>query len=256
MIVEWRKTLAEKGGKRGTPVSITTLCSYTIVLRAFLNWALAKGLIRQDPMAGMGRALRVRKSRVQQFLLEDEREKLLAARAPDYVGLILRLGFFAGLREGEMLAFNPHWLWFSEDGTRGTLTVQNTPIEYTDGKSGMWQPKGRERRTIPLHPRLLEYLQTYGLRSPWMLAPEKEKWPGEKMNSKRYDAGKALDGVSQRAGVRRVTTHLMRHSFATHLSMKGVPLAEIAGLLGDSLRVTEEHYAGYQPGKGNPLDVL
>ena len=40
------------------------------------------------------------------------------------------------------------------------------------------------------------------------------------------------------------------------LSMKGVPLAEISGLLGDSLRMTEEHYAGDQPGKGNPLGVL
>jgi len=256
MIDEWRTTLRETGGKRGWPVSLATLRSYAITLRAYLNWARKEGLVRTDAMAGMNREVRVTITRVQGFLTEEEREKLLSAEAPDYVRLILMLGFFAGLRDGEMLALNPKWIWLSEDGTRGSITVQNTPVEFTDGKAGVWQPKGRRRRTVPLHPRLLEFLQSYGLKSPWLLAPEKVQWPSEKMNAKRFDAKKALAGVAKRAGVKKLTFHMLRHSFATHLAMKGVALAEIAGLLGDSLRVTEEHYAGYQPGKGNPLGVL
>ena len=35
-----------------------------------------------------------------------------------------------------------------------------------------------------------------------------------------------------------------------------VPLAEIAGLLGDSLRVTEDHHAGSRPNKANPLGTV
>jgi integrase len=256
LIDGWRRGLSEKGGKGGKPVSGSTVKSYTIILRAFLNWAVGQKLIRTNPMAGMSREVRVMTTRVQGFLTEEEREKLLAAEAPDYVRLILMLGFFAGLRDGEMLALKPQWLWIADDGLRGTLTVQTTPIEYTDGKAGMWAPKCRKNRTLPLHPRLLKFLKGYGMREPWLLAPEKPQWPTEKKNSKRFDAKRALAGVAKRAGVRKLTPHMLRHSFATHLSMKGVPLAEIAGLLGDSLRVTEEHYAGYQPGKGNPLGVL
>ncbi len=254
MIQAWRKHLTEKGGQRGVPIAHTTMSSYSIVLRAFLNWAVAKGMLTSNPMQRI--AIRVNSTRVQEFLTEDEREKLLAAECSDRVSLILYLGFFAGLRSGEMLAMSPNWLWIAEDGGRGTITVQNTPIKMSDGKPGMWQPKGRRCRTIPLHPRLLEFLKGYGMRWPWLLAPENEKWPGELVNSKRYDASKVMRKLAKKVGVRKLTPHMLRHSFATHLAMKGVALAEIAGLLGDTLRVTEEHYAGYQPGKGNPLECL
>jgi integrase len=256
LIDEWRKELSEKGGKRGKPVSLATLKSYTITLRAFLNWAREQGILRVDPLAKMKRQMRVTTTRVQGFLTEEDREKLLAADAPDYVRLILMLGFFAGLRDGEMLALNPKWLWISKDRSHGTLTVQNTPIKFTNGKTGEWQPKGRKNRKIPLHPRVIEFLKGYGMKEPWLLAPEKVEWPGEEMNAKRFDAKKALQGVAKRAGVKKLTFHMMRHSFATHLVMKGVTLADVAGLLGDSLRVTEVHYAGFCPGKANPLEVL
>ncbi len=42
----------------------------------------------------------------------------------------------------------------------------------------------------------------------------------------------------KRSDVKKITPLMLRHSFATHLAMKGGQ-AEIAGLLGDSLRVTE-----------------
>ena len=57
--------------------------------------------------------LRMTTTRVQGFLTEDERERLLAEEAPDYVRLILMLGFFDGLRDGVMLAANAKWLWIS-----------------------------------------------------------------------------------------------------------------------------------------------
>ena len=146
MIQAWRKHLTEKGGQRGVPIAHTTMSSYSIVLRAFLNWAVAKGMLTSNPMQRI--AIRVNSTRVQEFLTEDEREKLLAAECSDRVSLILYLGFFAGLRSGEMLAMSPNWLWIAEDGGRGTITVQNTPIKMSDGKPGMWQPKGRRCRTV------------------------------------------------------------------------------------------------------------
>jgi integrase len=258
MIDEWRGQLSETGGGRGRPVSLATLKSYTVTLRAFVNWAREEGLIHGDPLAKLKRQMRVTTTRVQGFLTEDDREALLAADAPDYVRLILHLGFFAGLRYGEMLALNPRWLWFSEDGARGTLTVQDTQIRYASGKAGVWQPKGRKTRTIPLHPRLLDFLRGYGMRDPWLLAPGNAVWPADDAasNFPRYDSRGAMRAVAALAGVKGLTFHIMRHSFATHLVMKGVTLAGVAGLLGDTLQVTEQHYAGFAPGKENPLAVL
>lgn len=268
MIETWREHVRERGGVLPKPVaagaarppgkgrSPTTLRSYTIVVRAFFNWAVEEKIIRASPMKKMKRQVTVARTKVQDFLSEEERERLLAAEAPDYVKLILHLGFFAGLRDGEMLALAPRWIWLAGDGGRGTLTVQNQPVVFHDGTRGEWRPKVRELRVIPLHPRLLAFLKDYGLRAPWLLRPDKERWPGEGKNSKRFDAHKALYGLAKRCGVRHLNYHILRRSFATHLVMKGVALADVAGLLGDTLQVTQAHYAGYSPNQGNPLEVL
>jgi integrase len=274
MVEKWRAMLASRDRRYGMAakcgrkqqqrdereakhLSGTTIRSYTITLRAFVNWLRQERILRHDPMSRLAKQTRVATTRRHEFLTEDERERALAdtLATPD-VRLILHLGFLAGLRDAEMLALTPDWIWISEDGQRGTLTVQQTPIRHKDGSLGVWRPKTREMRTVPLHPRLLALLKSHGLQRPFVIAPGKEFWPGETMNSKRYDAKKALHGIAKRAGLPKLNFHIMRHSFATHLAMKGVPLAEIAGLLGDTLSVTEKHYAGFCPNKVNPLEVL
>jgi len=145
MIEAWRKRLLEKG-KRGMPLSPATLETYSIALRAFLNWAVKQGHTQSNPLTGM--KIRVGVTRVQDFLTEDERERLLAVKASEHIHLILHLGFFAGLRDGEMLAINPKWIWISEDQTRGSITVKNTPIVFRDGKAGMWYPSGSVRSQV------------------------------------------------------------------------------------------------------------
>jgi len=257
LVTKWRKKLAERLKPSGDSLSGTTIKSYTIVLRAFVNWLLEERILRVDPMKKMTRQIKVAATRRHEFLTEPEREVIMADdKANKQVRLILHLGFYAGLRHSEMLALNPAWIWISPDQTRGSISVQQTPIKFDDGKAGVWKPKDREVRTIPMHPKLLDFIKGYGLKSPFLLAPETEYWPGESKNSKRYDAKKALAGVAKRVKVKKLNYHILRHSFATHLAMKGVPLAEIAGLLGDSLKVTEDHYAGFCPNRVNPVEVL
>ena len=44
-----------------------------------------------------------------------------------------------------------------------------------------------------------------------------------------------------------MTIHGMRRSYASNLAREGKPISEIAANLGDSIRVTEEHYLHHQP---------
>jgi integrase len=274
MIERWRDGLAKrerrfgvkakKEGRQSTakPLSGATVKTYTITLRAFVNWLRANGAIRHDPMGRLRKQTRVAPTRRAEFLTEQERERLLAVEMPDYLRLMLHLGFFCGLREGEMLAMTPQWVWLREGedaaggGHCGSLTVQEVKLEREDGSTGVWRPKTRELRTIPLHPRMAGLLRTVDLGGPYVVAPHKPLWPALDKRSKRFDAKRALHSAARRAGLRHVTFHMLRHSFATHLAMKGVALAEIAGLLGDSLKVTEDHYAGFCPSRVNPLEVL
>ena len=62
------------------------------------------------------------------------------------------------------------------------------------------------------------------------------------------DIRKALDAVTKRAGVEGVTPHVFRHTYATHASMQGVPLGDIARILGDTIATVEKVYAKFQPG--------
>lgn len=264
-IREWRDHLREHGGgkvKKEKGLSPSSLKTYSIVLRAFLKWAEEAGYLRGDPMRKLRRQVAVKSTRVQEFLTVDERELLLAGTLEEgtreEAAFIVWFGFFTGLRDSEMLAMKRSWLWIAEDWSRGTVTVQDTEIVFNDaGRTrGMWSAKGKRKRVIPLAPRLLEWLRGYGMREPFMLAPQKPLWPAMDRNSKRYDAKKALAGLARRVGVRKLNYHILRHSFGTHLAMKGVPMVEIAGLLGDSVSVTEAHYVGFSPSRVSPVGLL
>ncbi|HRP25387.1 site-specific integrase [Thauera sp.] len=60
----------------------------------------------------------------------------------------------------------------------------------------------------------------------------------------------ALTTLARNAGLARVTPHVLRHTAATHMARRGVPLWIVAKLLGDSLATVEAVYAKWQPDFG------
>jgi site-specific recombinase XerD len=51
-------------------------------------------------------------------------------------------------------------------------------------------------------------------------------------------------------------SHRLRDTFAVELLKKGVPLEEVARLLGNSMKVCEKHYAKWTPGRQERTDAL
>ena len=57
----------------------------------------------------------------------------------------------------------------------------------------------------------------------------------------------SFNSACRRAGLTDVTPHTLRHTRATWMAQAGVPLSDIAGLLGDSIRTVEKNYLHHCP---------
>ncbi len=164
-VEQWRSALQARAGRGGSPgderkMSDASIVSYLRRLSGFLSWLVRERHLRSHPMEGI-KLGQVRKTRRERFCTVEERELLLADPPSEEVNWILHLGFFAGLRFGEMLAMQASW-WTPREGGGWVLTVQETPF---------WKPKDKECRTIEVHPRLAEFANTHGLRKPFVVAP-------------------------------------------------------------------------------------
>src|SRR3954471_6115379 len=64
---------------------------------------------------------------------------------------------------------------------------------------------------------------------------------------KKNEVNHPLWRATRRAGLRRIGWHVLRHTFASHLAMRGVPLKAIQELLGHASIVTTMRYAHLAP---------
>jgi site-specific recombinase XerD len=119
--------------------------------------------------------------------------------------------------------------------------------------------KGGKDRYAMLSPRLLEILRAYWKRA----RPSLWLFPGQEPGShvSRGALQSACRAARRRARIgKRVTTHSLRHSFATHLLESGTDIRIIQVLLGHSHLETTARYAqvatGLIAGIPSPFDAL
>ena len=140
------------------------------------------------------------------------------------------------------------------------VALQITDIDSQREVLRICQGKGRKDRYVPLSPTLLEILRTY-----WQVRrPRPWLFPGL-FSHKPIGASaiqKACSTARHRAGLKKpVTTHTMRHCFATHLLESGTDLRTIQHILGHgSLNTTAIylHVASGPPrgASGEATDLL
>lgn len=156
----------------------------------------------------------------------DELERVVAAAADDpHRRAMVLLGGEAGLRMGEMLALTQDCIDFRS----GNLTVWEN-----DWQGNVGSTKGGDRRTIPMTQRLRAALQDIRhLRGDRVLCGAAgEAWT-------RHMIRAMLRTICKRAGLRVVGAHVLRHTFCSHLAMRGAAPKAIQELAGHkSLKVT------------------
>lgn len=151
--------------------------------------------------------------KIEAFTIEEQRaieKEIVDSDDRKLHGILLCL--YTGLRIGELLGLN----WNDVDFERGVIKITKTVYREKD-ESGTWQlcvdtPKTKASdRVIPLP----EYI-TYMLRqdhenakTPYVVENKK----GERMSIRSYQY--IFEKLTERAGVRKLNFHALRHTFAT-----------------------------------------
>lgn len=223
------KVEAYKSWRRQSGAVASTVNRDLTVIKAMFNRAVHLGLIQKNPV------LQVKKfkepKRQVQFFTQEEVRKILEAADGTFRNMVV-LFLNTGLRRDELL----HLAWEDIDLDRKILAVQ--------AKEG-WQPKDYEVRHIPLSAQALkalrELLGARGTGQRWVF----QNGRGEPMPP--IPVTHRFKALLRETGMEKGHLHMLRHTFASRLAMKGVDLYTISKLLGHSSIKTTEIYAHLAP---------
>jgi integrase len=171
------------------------------------------------------------------FLTFEEAGELLAGAEREWRAMIA-LGLKAGLRQGEMLALR----WTDVDLDAGRLSVRrNTWLGH------IGTPKGGKGRDVPLCETAVRELRAHRRSSTLVFSAS----AGAALTANAC-RGPLLRACA-RAGLRRIGWHVLRHTFASHLVMRGAPLKAVQELLGHSTIEMTMRYAHLSPEVGRQV---
>lgn len=238
VVDEYEDTRLEAGAKTGT------VRRELVTLRAMLNW-------HASPERGRRRLLE--KADVPAFTLPDEsaprdrwltteeidRLMLASRESPERVFVFLKVALETAARKQAIY-----------DLTWDRVDFETGMIHFA--VPGRAQTKKR-RVSVPMSDRLHTYLTNVRLCSPprtHVLPPGGDVWAAIQSCAIRAGlAPKQKRGTGQAIKSTGISPHTLRHTAATHMARRGVPLYDIAGVLGNSVAVVERTYAHHCPAR-------
>ena len=176
-------------------------------------------------------------------LSAEEVSRLLAALETPRFAVFFTTVYAAGLRVGEACRLETRDI----DAARGVIHVRGG--------------KGGKERLVMLSAQLLELLRAYWKQvcppAPWLFAAKR----GNRcLNAEVARHALARAARKAKLGKKKVTPHVLRHSFATHLLERGTELRVIQVLLGHSSIKSTTRYAHVAAGMikktRSPLEQL
>lgn len=223
--------------------SVETVRGTLRVLRRLLGFAAERKYMVEAPKVKLPRNTTVRD--LPRFFTFQEADALVAAAGEDPEwGPLVIVALRTGLRISELLALR----WADVELT-GTPRI-NVTRGVVDGFESA--PKSGKGRPVPLSAQACSVLKAHRARNP------KAKLvfgnPGDTRRT-RHQATHAIHRLCDAAEVERAGIHTTRHTFASHLAMRGVPPVQIRDLLGHASIQQTEVYARLQPGHGSAAAV-
>ncbi|MGD0829139.1 MAG: site-specific integrase [Desulfobaccales bacterium] len=199
-----RKATPVKGGKSRTDASVNREMA---LIGHMLNKAVEWGLLETSPFKKGKRLMLKENNHRLRFLTDTEIDTLLNAFIP-HLRPIVETALHTGMRRGELLGLT----WEQ---------IRNGFIYLTETKSG-------KARQIPINDRLAGVLKEVRrgnqLKSPYVFC--------DSQGRRFYEVKRSFASACRRAGVEAFRFHDLRHTFASHLVMKGIGLKAVQELLG------------------------
>ena len=214
--------------KRLSPTVTKKTVNYELeTLRTFFLWAVKRNYLFAAPTENVER-FRLPKRSLPKFMTSEELSRFFAACSP-WERRIFSILLLSGMRRGEME--NLEWADVRFD--LGVILIRAKEF---------WRPKTDER-VIPISEGLRTVLlEEYRER-------RSERWvAANREGGQEFHLLPKLKKICRKAGIQPTvaTVHALRHSFGAHLRMAGVPLANIADLMGHRDLATTQIYAKVQ----------
>lgn len=251
-VASWITDLANGGklSRRGVQICRT-------VLRAALADAVAEGLIPRSPAALVALPRLVAKpskERDAAVWTAEEVDQFISATADHRWAVAFRVNVLFGLRRSELLALR----WDDIDFQRPSVRIDESLVATDKGAAWSNAKNERSRRTVPVDRATADLFERRRAEQQLERACAAEAWDdsglvvttrqGGLVLPRSYD--RALDGITKRAGLPRLTSHDLRHTAASHMVASAQDVGElraIAEILGHSLEMLLNVYAEVLP---------
>lgn len=208
------------------------LCILSKTLKVAVKWKKSTGLnvmpVQIEPLKGAG-------AEVQFYEFEEYARLVEAAEKLDPRALVLvLLGGDAGLRTGEIIALE----WSDIDFRRRIITVGRS--EW-NGRVSI--PKSNKSRKVPMTEKLTDALKALKhLRGPRVL------YRDDGSSTSKQTLTTWMKAAQRRAGLKETgNKHILRHTFCSHLAMRGATVLAIKELAGHSSLSTTMRYMHLSP---------
>ena len=197
-----------------------------ITIKAMLNKAVEWGYLDKSPAERI-KLFKIRKDERPQFLTKEEVERLLSSCTEGLYPFVYT-ALNTGMRKSELTYLR----WKDVDLDKRKITVHSRED---------WQSKSGKSRTVDINDNLFRFLKEYRHQRSEYVFCTKDGHPLANNLNRRFR------NAAKRAGLSGISIHNLRHTFASHLVMAGVPLATVSKLLGHSDIKTTMIYTHLSP---------
>jgi integrase len=239
-IEDFQLAMSQKPRRAGAEAKLSpkTVNAATEVITNILGVAKRRGWIASVPEVNWLRAGAHRFD----FLTFEEADQLIAAAEGELKTMIL-VALRTGLRLGELRGLR----WEDVDLQAGRIRVAQSIVyvkrKGLPGRDIVTTPKSHKTREVPLSDEARAALRLHRhLRGPLVFCDANGKPVGHQHTQR--DLWRAC----RRAELRELGWHVLRHTFASHLTMRGVPLKATQELLGHASITVTMRYAHLMPG--------